>query len=490
MKNYFILLTLLITIGCQPSSPNPQTPFAELIKLVDQYAEQTLKQGNINSLAVAIYKDSLSYRNYYGEIDKNQGNRPNDSTLYEIASISKIFVGSLAAKAVVEKKISLDDDIRMYLDGDYENLEFDGSPVKVRHLLSHTLGFEAPDNFLAVYRKIFDGFYQDKTIDYSMEDLLEELKTVALIKQPGTYYDYSNAGPELMAHILEQVYEKPYKDLLSAFFDDLGLQNTHLQDFEKHEKYLSNGYDEQQNKATLIKNPLLGGAGGIISTLPDLTKFMQFQLESSEPWIKESTRLLFEDGEDDTGYFWDLGRGTREGFYYKKSGSSNGIQSILLICPDANYGLILIMNNQSDEALYDWIRLYNRIENDLIEYPKINAWSSVEMAFLTDPKGAAKQYQQLAKDTATYFAASDYLNGVGYDFLGKGQVQNAIALFELAVSVDPENANLHDSLGETYFIAQVYDKSKEHYKKSLELDPTNDNAKKYLSEIDRLLSAQ
>ncbi|MEL7123763.1 MAG: serine hydrolase [Bacteroidota bacterium] len=444
-----------------------------------------IEKGNINSLAIAIYKDSLVYHNYYGAIDKNTQNVPNDNTLYEIASISKVFVGSLAAKAVVENKISLDDDIRLYLEGDYTNLEFEGTPITVRDLVTHTLGFDLPEKLEEVFKKTFNGYYENRAFDYQMEDLLEELKTAELTKKPGTYYDYSNVGPELVAYILEQVYDESYENLLSAFFNEISMESSRLQKYGKQDENIANGYGENDERVPLVGNPFLGGAGGILATLPDMAKFMKFQLESKDPFIKESTRFLFKDEEGDTGYFWDLGVGTKEGFYYQKTGSSNGVESVILICPDSNYGLVMIINNQSEAAIIDRSSLYGRIEYDLIRYPKINLWSLVEEEFMSDPKEAAKKYRQLKSDDQ-YFASSDYLNNVGYDFIFNDKLKEAIAVFEFAISEDPENANLYDSLGEAYFIAEDYEKSEVNFKKSLELNPSNNNAEKYLSEIKKL----
>jgi CubicO group peptidase (beta-lactamase class C family) len=459
--------------------------FKQLAKIIDQYAESTLKKGNINSLALAIYKDGLTYHNYYGEIDFNKGNLPNDSTLYEIASISKVFVGSLAAKAVTENKISLNDVIRKYLGEDYPNLEFNGTPVTIKNLLTHTLGFETPKKLDNVFQKTQTGFYENKKFEYSMSDLLEELKTVNVDKKPGTYYNYNNVGPELVAYILQQVYKKPYKKILQEFLDELDMKNTYLQDYEIHKNNLSNSYDASKKIAPLDKNPLLGGAFGIISTLPDLTKFMKFQLEGNSAFIKESTCTLFKDKKEDEelGYLWDVGTAEREGFYYQKSGTSNGVQSVILVCPDTNYGLVLIMNNKSDAALNDWLSLYNKIERDLIEYPKINLWSLLEAQFFKNPKEVSKTYKELAKDDTIYFSDSNYLNAVGYDYIFNNQPEKAVQIFQLAISVDTKNANLYDSLGEAYFTIRDYKNALISFKKSLELNPNNVNAKDYINKI-------
>lgn len=351
----------------------PKT-FKKLTRLIDQYAENTLAKGNINTLAIAIYKDGNIYHEYYRKESESTKSMPSDNTLYEIASISKVFLGSLSAKAVLEGKIALTDDIRKYFTGDYANLEFEETPITIQNLLTHSLGLKekAPNKLSDIYQKVRQGYYENKSFDYDMRDLFIELKTVELNKKPGTMYEYNSVGPELMAYILEQVYHKPYKELLVDFINQLHLNNTHLYEYEKYKEDLIISYDENDKVAPLLKNPLIGGSHGMISSLPDLVRFMQFYLESNDPLIKEATQLLFEDKEDgdDKGYLWDVGYGQREGHYFGKTGTSNGVQSGILMCRDSNYGMIIIMNNTSDAADDDWIELYNKIETALILYDK------------------------------------------------------------------------------------------------------------------------
>ena len=484
----FALSFVMICFGCTSEQLTKRNAFEELSTLVDQYATDVTQKGNINALAIAIYRDGLTYQQYYGEIDSGAGNTPNDSTLFEIASISKVFVGSLVAKAVTENKISLEDDVREYLEGTYNQLQFDDKPVTIKELVTHTLGFRTPDRLADVYDKIFAGYYKDTAIDYDMTDLLAELKSVQLDTVPGVRYEYSNVGPEIAAYILEQVYGQPYETILQNFLRELDIDNIHVKLSTGQEKYLANGYDENGEVATVVKNPLLGGAGGLVASLPDLSKFMQLQLESEEAFIEESTRYLLKDGEDDTGYYWDLGVAAREGFYYAKTGSAKGTESVILICPDSNYGMVMIMNNQSEAAIDDWVNLYNRIENDLIEYPRINLWSIIENDFFDNHQAALDTYENLKKDSTNYFISAGYLNRVAYSYIHNDKLQEAIKIFQFAIMEYPANANLYDSLGEVYFYTEEYELSRANYEKSLQLDPKNTNAKNYLSELDKLLN--
>jgi|GEM_PF-232171 len=474
----------------QQSKQEETRSFKELCLIVDQYAENVLKKGNINSLAIAIYKDGQVYQQYYGELDKESKQKPNNQTLYEIASISKVFEGSITAKAVLEQKIKLHDDIRMYLKGDYPNLQFKGTPITIENLLTHSLGLKdkAPKKLDKIYQGVREGVYENKTFDYSMSDLLKELKTVKLNKKPGTVYEYNSVGPELMAYILEQVYNKPYKEILQDFLNEIDLQDTHLYEYDKYKNQLAISFDDKGKVAPLLKNPLLGGSHGMISTLPDLIKFMQFQLESNNPLIKESTRLLFKDEKegDDKGYLWDVGYGKKEGAYHGKTGTSNGVQSGILICPDSSYGMIIIMNNNSEAAQDDWGGLYNQIETDLITYPKINLVSLLSTEFKNDFNSAKHKYKELKQDKEQYLSGSFYLNNFGYELIHSNHLDKAIEVLELAVSDDSTNANLYDSLAEAYYLNKDYDKALLNYTRALELDPKNENTKTIIKKIKQL----
>ncbi len=474
----------------QQSKKEVTRSFKELCLIVDQYAENTLKKGNINSLAIAIYKEGEIYQQYYGQLDKESKQKPNNQTLYEIASISKVFEGSIVAKAALEQKITLHDDIRMYLKGDYANLQFEGTPITIGNLLTHSLGLKdkAPKKLDKIYQGVREGFYEHKAFDYNMSDLLKELQTVKLNKKPGTVYEYNSVGPELMAYIIEQVYNKPYEEILQDFLNEVDLQNTHLYEYDKYKNQLAISFDDKGKVAPLLKNPLLGGSHGMISTLPDLIKFMQFQLESNNPLVKESTRLLFKDEKegDDKGYFWDVGYGKKEGAYHGKTGTSNGIQSGILICPDSSYGMIIIMNNNSEAAQDDWGSLYNQIETDLIMYPKINLVSLLSTEFKNDFNLAKQKYKELKQDKDQYLSGSFYLNNFGYELINSNQLDKAIEVFELALSDDSNNANLYDSLAEVYYLNRDYDKALLYYTKALELNPKNENTKAIIKKIKQL----
>jgi CubicO group peptidase (beta-lactamase class C family) len=54
-------------------------------------------------------------------------------------------VSTLLAQAVLEKKASLQDDIRKFLPGSYPNLQWNGAPIRLVNLANHTSGL--PSSF-------------------------------------------------------------------------------------------------------------------------------------------------------------------------------------------------------------------------------------------------------------------------------------------------------------------------------------------------------
>ena len=466
--------------------------FNKLTNLVDAFAENSIKKGNANSFALAIYKDGEMYQNYYGQIDKGAHNRPNDSSLYEIASITKTFTGSLVAKAVLAGKIGLDNDIRKYLEGNYPNLEFEGQPITVKHLLTHSMGLKnkVTKGFEAIRNKVTSGTYNYKTDSYTIDDLLKELKTVEVHKTPGTVFAYNSLGPELLAHILEKVNKKPFNEQMDAFFKELGMNDTYLQSSQKYEDRLVRGYKGEE-EAPIDYEPVYGAAGGIISTLPDLAKYMQYLIDNkNEPWVKEACRALFVDKEDyeQIGYLWQgIDIADEEGYYYSKTGTSNGTQSGILICPDSNYGIILMVNNTSDEAMRDWELLFFRdIEPMVIKYPKLNLSSVFRNDFNENPREAYQNFRTFKSDTSTYDFALRDLNNFGYDLLNDKQYQESIEVFKFLTDEFPENANIYDSLGEAYFITEDYKNALKSFKKALELNPDLKTSKDYIKKIEEL----
>lgn len=75
------------------------------------------------------------------------------------------------------------------------------------------------------------------------------------------------------------------------------------------------------------------------------------------------------------------------------------------------------------------------------------------------------------------------LNTLGYELLQGGRTKDAIEIFKLNVIQFPESFNVYDSLGEGYMVNGNYKLAIRFYKKSLKLNPDNENAKKMIEQM-------
>jgi tetratricopeptide (TPR) repeat protein len=101
-------------------------------------------------------------------------------------------------------------------------------------------------------------------------------------------------------------------------------------------------------------------------------------------------------------------------------------------------------------------------------------------------KNAIAHYREI-KNTAPekYDFGETQLNILGYQLLSNSRLGDAIEIFKLNVEMFPHAFNTYDSLGETYMNAGNKELAIENYKKSLELNPDNENAKKMLQQLQK-----
>ncbi|WP_258100824.1 serine hydrolase domain-containing protein [Marinoscillum pacificum] len=318
-------ITILSFTSCNQSNTASELTTPEL---VEKYANEFLEDDRIHSVSIAIYNNGKKQTFHFGEQNPGKNNPPTDSTLYEIASVTKTFTGTMVAKAVIDGKISLDDDIRDYLPQEYPNFAYDGDKITIKHLITHTGGFP---NF--------------PPTDESKEAFWEGLHEVTIDPQPGTEFRYSNTAPEITAYILEQVYNTPYQQLVKQYiFDTNKMVNTKFELNEKEQDLLIQGYNGDQEPQEHFRNNLWGGISGAHSNTIDLMQYMEYHLNESIPEVKESHKNFFSTQYDfDIGYHWNI-LNIDDEICYRHHGGIWGMQNWLMIFPESNVGIAVLSN--------------------------------------------------------------------------------------------------------------------------------------------------
>jgi tetratricopeptide (TPR) repeat protein len=147
---------------------------------------------------------------------------------------------------------------------------------------------------------------------------------------------------------------------------------------------------------------------------------------------------------------------------------------------------VVILNNTGGTALRQMAAAITNILYDRpYDIPK-KPLAEVLIRTITETgvDAAIQQYRDLKENSPDeYDFAEGVLNRIGYQLIGMGRIQDAIAIFQLNVEVFPDGYNTYDSLAEAYMLNGERTKAIQNYAKSLELNPENMNAIEKLQEF-------
>jgi len=101
-------------------------------------------------------------------------------------------------------------------------------------------------------------------------------------------------------------------------------------------------------------------------------------------------------------------------------------------------------------------------------------------------EAVAYYHRRRELDSTILLFTESQMNGLGYRYLGRGQVKEAITIFLLNVEAYPESFNVYDSYAEALMADHQYELAIREYSRSVELNPANDNGRKKLKELQLL----
>ena len=137
-------------------------------------------------------------------------------------------------------------------------------------------------------------------------------------------------------------------------------------------------------------------------------------------------------------------------------------------------------------ALYYFSDELGRFFNEPIACDKMNPGEKVPIELLEEGQveNALNLYRKIKLESPSDFNVSENrFNNLGYNYLGKGMLNEAIIILKLNVELYPESANVYDSLGEAFMKNGDDEQAITNYNKSLELNPNNANAVEKLKEL-------
>jgi CubicO group peptidase (beta-lactamase class C family) len=272
------------------------------------------------------------------------GNVPVDEmTLFEIGSAAKPITALLLADAVERGDLSLEDAIDDDLPPFIVPPSQSGSPIRYRHLATHTSGLPPiPENLDPTD---WNNPYADYTLD-QLYDAISGFELNGLGR-----YAYSNLGYGLLGHLLELRYAASYEDLVvKRICDVLGMPDTRATLSDEQLARAATGYREGEAFPTW-DNPTLAGAGCLLSTVRDMTTFVAANLgliESPLHAAMELTHRIYVYSAMPVGLGWHMRDTAGGGRIIEHHGATGGTWSYVGFLPEEQIGVVVLTNTYAD----------------------------------------------------------------------------------------------------------------------------------------------
>ncbi|MGN6228359.1 MAG: serine hydrolase [Dyella sp.] len=256
----------------QPVDSSPTLTAPDLASFFDGLVPYALRRNDIAGGVIAVVKDGqLVFAKGYGYADlASRVQVSADRTLFRPGSTSKLFTWTAVMQLVEAGKLDLDRDVNAYLD--FAIPAWQGKPVTLRELMTHTPGFE----------DVSRGLMPASPGEVNLEAYLKK-QLPSRIFPPGTTVAYSNYGCGLAGYIVQRVSGQPYaKFVQEHILAPLGMsRSTFDQPLPPtlapwmSKAYLRASDGKPQSFELIDPAP----AGALSATATDMAKFMIAQLQ-------------------------------------------------------------------------------------------------------------------------------------------------------------------------------------------------------------------
>lgn len=364
-------------ISAPTETAAPPAPDQTLEPFVDGVVETAMHTQRIAGVGVVVVRDGrVALLKGYGVADENGRPVDPERTLFRVASISKTFTWIALMQLVEEGRIDLEKPANDYLPPQLR-IPDEGytQPILVRHLLTHSAGFE---DIVAGHL-----FIPDPMLAVPLVDALARHRPHR-VRAPGAASVYSNYGAALAGAIVQNVSGQPFEERVEVkILTPLGLQSTTFR-----EPYplalvqgrglpspmapalaadLSQGF--RWSGGAFIKQPFeyvvqFAPAGAVSTTPADMGRYLAALMSGGQGVLRPSTVDLFArekplstnaPGVNGVAYGMLQSHSPKGWRAWGHGGDTLRFHSELAIYPDLKLGVFVTTNTTSGGALRDFL---------------------------------------------------------------------------------------------------------------------------------------
>ena len=276
---YVLILSSFLIVNCNQSEKKtdvnkftaPEKPVihsridsakykAEIYR-IDTLFQKLYNANQFNGNVLIAKSNHIIYQKSFGYGVKEKNQLLNDTTLFQLASVSKVITGIGVLLLYEQGKLKLDQPVTDFL----PNFPFKN--VTIRHLLSHRSG-------IPNYTYFCDVFLKDQNTVLSNQDILDVIvkHEPKCYLKPNTRFNYSNTNYVLLSLIIEKISNQNYSDFLKQkLFIPLGMKHTYTyRNVDVFECNYSQGYTQSFKQVCHDRFDGVLGDKGIYTTTYDL----------------------------------------------------------------------------------------------------------------------------------------------------------------------------------------------------------------------------
>ncbi|WP_202743797.1 class C beta-lactamase [Acinetobacter calcoaceticus] len=365
-KKCFRLSLCTLVIGSIGAYTNAQDVNQKNIEsAINRSFKPLMEKYAVPGMAIGITYKGENHEKYYGiqsKVDPINHVAVDDQTIFELGSVSKLFTATAGAYAQSQNKLSLEDHPGKYWPELQKSKIDKVSLLELATFTSGNLPLQFPDQV------------------ETDQQVLEYFQNWQIENPIGHYRQYSNPSIGLFGELTARAMKMSYASLLEqVIFPKFDLKHTYVNVPEKQNQHYAFGHDQKNNRIRVTPGALDAQAYGVKSTLPDMLKFVNANLnvEKSDvelkPAILATHKGYFKLGTMMQALGWEsfsypttlkvlqdsnsekvvmqsnLVKKVTTQFKSKilhKTGSTNGFGTYVIFIPEEKFGLVMLMNKR------------------------------------------------------------------------------------------------------------------------------------------------
>lgn len=277
MRRVWLGVALVLALWSMPAGPTEAVSYDPLKEQVAALVDARLAEAGPGSLVVGVIRDGQALVVGRGDSGRPDGGPPDGRTLFQIASLTKPFTGTILADLMRNGRVAVTDPLERHLPRGVHAPSYEGRPIRLRDLATHTAGLpNVPETRRFSWSRLEDPRNPYKPL--TRDEVRNWLSGFALPVPPGTRFRYSNVGMAVLGEALSTAAGTSYESLLRRVVTErFGMRDTTLSPTAEQRARKAAGHARGQTVPDW-EAPAMQPSFGVYSTVDDLLRWLRANL--------------------------------------------------------------------------------------------------------------------------------------------------------------------------------------------------------------------